>query len=73
MNFSGLHYPRNEARKLLKKFGETSEQNSGKIREKKLENFGELSFCNFSDLRKLEKAVAVSGVPRGPSHTKNRP
>ena len=34
---------RNEARKLFEKFGENSEQNSGR-------KFGELSFCNFSDL-----------------------
>ena len=27
--FSGLRFPRNEARKVLKKFGENSEQNSG--------------------------------------------
>ena len=27
--FSGLRFPRNEARKLLEKFGENSEQNSG--------------------------------------------
>ena len=44
--FSGLRFPRNEARKLLKKFGENSERNSGQNFEK----FGELSFCDFSDL-----------------------
>ena len=46
--FSGLRFPRNEARKPSK--------NSGKIRSKirakfgtKIRKFGELSFCNFSD------------------------
>ena len=40
--FSGPRFPQNEARKILKKFGENPEQ--------KFEKFGELSFCNFSDL-----------------------
>ena len=44
--FSGLRLPRNEARKVLEKFGENWEQNSGR----KLEKFGKLSFCNFSGL-----------------------
>ena len=47
VNFSGLRFPRNEARKLLKQFGENSEhsgQNSGRTFEK----FGKkLSFSNF--------------------------
>ena len=41
--FSGLRFPRIEARKVLKKFGENSEQNSGG-------KFEELSICDFSDL-----------------------
>ena len=45
MNFSGLRLPRNEARKVLEKFGENSEQNSGP-------KFGKLLFCNFSGLMK---------------------
>ena len=48
--FSSLRFPRNEARKLLKKFGENSEQNSGQNSGRKFEKFGELSFCDFSDL-----------------------
>ena len=32
VNFSGLRLPRNEARKILEKFGENSEQNSGSFR-----------------------------------------
>ena len=48
--FSGLRFSRNEARKLLKKFGENSEQNSGQNSGRKFEKFGELSFCDFSDL-----------------------
>ena len=46
----GLRFPRNEARKLLKKLGEGSEQNPGNNSGQKIEKFGELSFCNFSDL-----------------------
>ena len=46
--FSGLRFPRSKAQKLLKYFGENSEQNSGW----KFEKFGKLSFCNFSDLTK---------------------
>ena len=41
----------NEARKILKKFGENSERNSGQNPGQKFEKFGELSFCDFSDLR----------------------
>ena len=44
-------FPGNKARKVLENFGENSkhfkEQNLGRI----FENFGEISFCNFSDLR----------------------
>ena len=49
--FSGLRLPRNEARKVLEKFGENSEQNSGQNSGQKFEKFGELSFCKFSDLK----------------------
>ena len=48
--FSGLRFPRNEARKILEKFGKNSEQNSGQNSGRKFEKFGKLSFCNFSDL-----------------------
>ena len=51
VGFSGLHFPRNEARKFLKKkSGGNSEQNSGQNWGRKFENFGELAFCNFCDL-----------------------
>ena len=46
------------------KFGENSEQNSGQNSGRKFEKFGELSFCNFSDL-----SIGV-GVKRG--HGKRR-
>ena len=36
--------------KLLKKFGENSEKISGQNSGRKFEKFGELSFCNLSDL-----------------------
>ena len=49
--FSGLRLPRNEARKVLEKFGENSEQNSGQNSGQKFKKFGKLSFCNFPDLR----------------------
>ena len=50
--FSGLRFPRNEARKLLKIFGENSERNSGQNSGQKFEKFGELSDCDFPDLTK---------------------
>ena len=53
--FSGLRFLGNEARKLLEKFGENSEQNSGGNSGQKFENFGELSFCHFSDLRNFPR------------------
>ena len=56
--FSGLRLPRNEARKLLKKFGENSEQNSGQNSGREFEKFGKLSFCNFSDLTLLTKLLS---------------
>ena len=40
-----------KARKLLKKFGENSEQNLGKKIETKIRKIRGPSFCNFSDLR----------------------
>ena len=49
--FSGLRLPQNEARKLLKNIGENSGKNSGQNSGRKIEKFGKLSFCNFSDLR----------------------
>ena len=54
--FSGLCLPRNEARKVLEKFGKNSEQNSGR----KFEKFGKLSFCNFSDLKSNLKKWTLS-------------
>ena len=47
--FSGLRFPRDEARKLLRKFGENSQRNSGQNSGQKFEKFGELSFCDFSN------------------------
>ena len=35
-----------------KNFGENSERNSGQNPGQKFEKFGELSFCDFSDLKK---------------------
>ena len=52
VNFSGVRFPRNEARKLLKIFEEYSEQNSGQNSGRK---FGELSFRNFSDPQKVSQ------------------
>ena len=65
--FLGLRFPRNEARKLLKKCGETSEQNSGQHSGRNFENkIGELSFCNFSDLT-LQSPSTGTGVLTGKS------
>ena len=60
--FSGLRFPRNEAQKLLEKFGENSERNSGQ----KFEKFGELWFCDFADLMKvgrLQTQRTLTGHP----------
>ena len=48
--FLALRLPRNEAREVLEKFGENSEQNSGQDLGRKFEKFGKLSFCHFPDL-----------------------
>ena len=52
--FSGLRLPRIEARKVLEKFGENSEQNSGQNSGRKFEKFGKLSFCHLPDLTNSE-------------------
>ena len=57
--FSGLRFPRNEARKLLERFGENSGQNSGQNSGRKFEKSGELSFCNFSDLKTCHREGQV--------------
>ena len=46
--FCGLRFPGHKARKILEKFGEISEQNSGR-------KFGDFSFCPLSDLNKYPK------------------
>ena len=49
--------------KKNEKFGESSENNSGQNPGRKFEKFGELSFCNFSDLsfcRSLYQVVSSS-------------
>ena len=68
--FSGLHFLGNKARKLLEKFGENSEQNSGGNSGQKFEKFGELSFCHFSDLNvwavcahRLKSAIRNFSIP----------
>ena len=53
--FSGLRFPRNEARKILEKFGKNSEQNSGQNSGRKFYKFGELSVCSFSDLKNVSQ------------------
>ena len=58
--FSGLRLPRNEARKILEKFGKNSEQNSGQNSGRKFEKFGKLSFCKFSDLTKSDFKVTFA-------------
>ena len=48
--FCGLRLPRKERQKLLKEFGENSEETSGQNSGQKFETFGELWFCNFCNL-----------------------
>ena len=64
MNLFGLRFTRNEARKILEKFGENSERNSGQNPGEKIEKFGELSFCDFSDLT-LYAALRPRDCPKG--------
>ena len=47
--------------KLLEKFGENSEQNSGQNSGRKFEKFGALSFCTFSDLTTGQFWITASG------------
>ena len=54
----------NKARKLLEKFGENSEQNSGGNSGQKFGKFGELSFCQFSDPTFSPKKSTASGLER---------
>ena len=49
-------------KKILENFGETSEQNSGQNSGQKLEKFGKLSFCNFSDQIILGGGVRIVGT-----------
>ena len=53
MNFLWSRFLGNKAPKILENFGENSEENPGRTFEK----FGELSFCNFSDLTKAASWV----------------
>ena len=57
-------FPRNKALKILEKFGEISEQNSGQNSGQNFEKFGELSFCNFSDFNKQK--YEQTGVSENP-------
>ena len=45
--FSGLRLPRNEARKVLEKFGENSEQNSGQNSDENSKNSGNFRSATF--------------------------
>ena len=57
MNFLWSLFPGKQSTKTLEKSGENSEENSeensGENQGRKFEKFGELSFCNFSDLKVL--------------------
>ena len=50
MIFFGSPFPTKRSTKNPQKFGENSERNSGQNPGQKFEKFGELSFCDFSDL-----------------------
>ena len=50
MNFFCSLSPMKQSTKSPRKIREHSEQNSGQNSGRKFEKFGELSFCNFSDL-----------------------
>ena len=45
-------FPGKQGTKILKKLVENSEENSGETPRQEFEKFGELLFCNCSDLRK---------------------
>ena len=55
-------FPTKRSTKTPRKIVQNSEQNSGR----KFEKLGELSFCNFSDHKELEKRVAGSGCESPP-------
>ena len=70
VNFSGLRFPRNEARKIFEKLEENSEQNSGQNSGQNFEKFGELSFCNFSDLKITLKSYEFQNEPQSRNRQK---
>ena len=57
--FCGFLQPRKILKKIRGKFGAKFGANSGR----KFEKFGELSFCNFSDVIKRGKAKTSRGEP----------
>ena len=63
VNFFWSPFPTKRSTKNPRKFGGNSEQNSGQNSGQKFEKFGELSFCNFSDLRKSVKKSFETILP----------
>ena len=55
--FFGIRFPRNEARKILEKFGENSEQNSGRIRDKNSKNSGNFRSATFLTKHSVSQKV----------------
>ena len=67
VNFFWSPFPTKRSTKTPQKFGENSETNSGQNSGQKFEKFGELSFCDFSDLRNRSKSEQIGtnwGIPK---------
>ena len=60
MKFFWSPFPTKQSMKTPEMFRENSEQYSGQNSGGKFEKFGELSFCNFSDLSLWAKSIAGS-------------
>ena len=64
VNFFWSPFPTKRSTKTPQKFGENSERNSGRNPGQKFEKFGELSFCDFSDLNNFHKDCASPDIER---------
>ena len=61
VNFLWYPFPAKRSTKTPQKFGENPERNSGQNPGQKFEKFGELSFCDFSDLTHIDSFRNLSG------------
>ena len=62
--FSGLRFPRNEARKLLERFGKNRSKLRGKIRDENSKNSENFRSATFSDVTYIPQNIKV-GIGNG--------